>query len=175
MGSCCRRLLLTLLFSMLHIGTLVLDFYAIQMEFSSSTPMFINWHRFVCPFISVSESSNFSNFCACTAILLVEQTLRTVAANFSIVIALAYASFVSNHPISIFSSPSNPWFGCKGITPENSCPEKLTDLNDSSSRIDLRTPAIEPRRAEWKVLYTTQITQKAKKFHDGFLQLVAHG
>lgn len=28
---------------------------------------------------------------------------------------------------------------------------------------------------EWQVLYTTQLTQKAKKFHDGILQLVARG
>ncbi|KAL6557949.1 hypothetical protein OROMI_018299 [Orobanche minor] len=28
---------------------------------------------------------------------------------------------------------------------------------------------------EWQVLYTTQITQKAKKFHDGFLQLIVCG
>ncbi|KAL1568864.1 hypothetical protein AAHA92_00418 [Salvia divinorum] len=28
---------------------------------------------------------------------------------------------------------------------------------------------------EWQVLYTTQITQKAKKFHDGFLQLIIRG
>ncbi|KAH6792540.1 hypothetical protein C2S52_003017 [Perilla frutescens var. hirtella] len=28
---------------------------------------------------------------------------------------------------------------------------------------------------EWQVLYTTQITQKAKKFHDGFLQLIVRG
>ncbi|XP_057773594.1 uncharacterized protein LOC130992853 isoform X2 [Salvia miltiorrhiza] len=28
---------------------------------------------------------------------------------------------------------------------------------------------------EWQVLYTTQITQKAKKFHDGFLHLIIHG
>ncbi|EPS71014.1 hypothetical protein M569_03743, partial [Genlisea aurea] len=28
---------------------------------------------------------------------------------------------------------------------------------------------------EWQVLYTYNITQKAKKFHDGFLKLVFHG
>ncbi|XP_042008050.1 uncharacterized protein LOC121756549 isoform X2 [Salvia splendens] len=28
---------------------------------------------------------------------------------------------------------------------------------------------------DWQVLYTTQITQKAKKFHDGFLQLIIRG
>ncbi|KAL8520491.1 hypothetical protein ACS0TY_011130 [Phlomoides rotata] len=28
---------------------------------------------------------------------------------------------------------------------------------------------------EWPVLYTTQITQKAKKFHDGFLELIVRG
>ncbi|KAH9719077.1 DUF2439 domain-containing protein [Citrus sinensis] len=29
--------------------------------------------------------------------------------------------------------------------------------------------------AEWKVLYTSQVTQKAKKYHDGFLRLAACG
>ncbi|KAL6182842.1 hypothetical protein ACLB2K_044254 [Fragaria x ananassa] len=28
---------------------------------------------------------------------------------------------------------------------------------------------------EWKVLYTTQVTQKAKKYHDGFLQIASRG
>lgn len=28
---------------------------------------------------------------------------------------------------------------------------------------------------EWKVLYTTQLTQKAKKYHDGFLKLAMCG
>ncbi|PKI51729.1 hypothetical protein CRG98_027892 [Punica granatum] len=28
---------------------------------------------------------------------------------------------------------------------------------------------------EWQVLYTTQVTQKAKKYHDGYLQLVTCG
>ncbi|KAK9926354.1 hypothetical protein M0R45_023590 [Rubus argutus] len=28
---------------------------------------------------------------------------------------------------------------------------------------------------EWKVLYTTQVTQKAKKYHDGFLQIASSG
>ncbi|XP_073130637.1 uncharacterized protein [Henckelia pumila] len=30
-------------------------------------------------------------------------------------------------------------------------------------------------KTEWQVLYTTQLTQKAKKFHDGFLQLIVRG
>ncbi|KAL6280633.1 hypothetical protein ACE6H2_017514 [Prunus campanulata] len=30
-------------------------------------------------------------------------------------------------------------------------------------------------KAEWQVLYTTQLTQKAKKYHDGFLQLAISG
>lgn len=29
--------------------------------------------------------------------------------------------------------------------------------------------------SEWQVLYTTQVTQKAKKYHDGFLQLLTCG
>lgn len=28
---------------------------------------------------------------------------------------------------------------------------------------------------EWEVLYTTQVTQKAKKYHDGFLRLSIQG
>ncbi|XP_044486104.1 uncharacterized protein LOC123211440 isoform X2 [Mangifera indica] len=32
-----------------------------------------------------------------------------------------------------------------------------------------------PRSTEWQVLYTTQLTQKAKKYHDGFLQLATSG
>lgn len=28
---------------------------------------------------------------------------------------------------------------------------------------------------EWQVLYTTQLTQKAKKYHDGFLRLAISG
>ncbi|XP_073315573.1 uncharacterized protein [Primulina huaijiensis] len=30
-------------------------------------------------------------------------------------------------------------------------------------------------KIEWQVLYTAQLTQKAKKFHDGFLQLIVRG
>ncbi|XP_031390016.1 uncharacterized protein LOC116202562 isoform X2 [Punica granatum] len=32
------------------------------------------------------------------------------------------------------------------------------------------TNSVEPRGTEWQVLYTTQLTQKAKKYHDGFLR-----
>ncbi|XP_040986379.1 uncharacterized protein LOC121234499 [Juglans microcarpa x Juglans regia] len=32
-----------------------------------------------------------------------------------------------------------------------------------------------PSTTEWQALYTTQVTQKAKKYHDGFLQLVTCG
>ncbi|KAH7513704.1 hypothetical protein FEM48_Zijuj11G0009300 [Ziziphus jujuba var. spinosa] len=34
---------------------------------------------------------------------------------------------------------------------------------------------MESNTREWEVLYTTQITQKAKKYHDGFLQLSTRG
>ncbi|KAI9108434.1 hypothetical protein K1719_020625 [Acacia pycnantha] len=34
---------------------------------------------------------------------------------------------------------------------------------------------IKPNTSEWQVLYTTQVTQKAKKYHDGFLKLVVCG
>ncbi|XP_004246089.2 uncharacterized protein [Solanum lycopersicum] len=40
--------------------------------------------------------------------------------------------------------------------------------NSSPSSLDMTKSSTE----EWQVLYTTQMTQKAKKFHDGFLQLV---
>ncbi|KAK4728917.1 hypothetical protein R3W88_021905 [Solanum pinnatisectum] len=40
--------------------------------------------------------------------------------------------------------------------------------NSSPSFLDMTKSSTE----EWQVLYTTQMTQKAKKFHDGFLQLV---
>lgn len=30
-------------------------------------------------------------------------------------------------------------------------------------------------KLEWQILYTNQMTQKAKKYHDGFLQLVTSG
>ncbi|KAF7828115.1 uncharacterized protein G2W53_019279 [Senna tora] len=37
------------------------------------------------------------------------------------------------------------------------------------------SPETGPSTSEWQVLYTTQVTQKAKKYHDGFLQLVIYG
>ncbi|XP_049378438.1 uncharacterized protein LOC125843265 [Solanum stenotomum] len=40
--------------------------------------------------------------------------------------------------------------------------------NSSPSFLDMTKASTE----EWQVLYTTQMTQKSKKFHDGFLQLV---
>ncbi|KAM3263109.1 hypothetical protein P3L10_000103 [Capsicum annuum] len=40
--------------------------------------------------------------------------------------------------------------------------------SSSPSSLDMANSSIE----EWQVLYSTQMTQKAKKFHDGFLQLV---
>ncbi|KAK7399083.1 hypothetical protein VNO78_10258 [Psophocarpus tetragonolobus] len=35
--------------------------------------------------------------------------------------------------------------------------------------------ASKPSTEEWRVVYTTQMTQKAKKYHDGFLRLVLRG
>ncbi|XP_060206802.1 uncharacterized protein LOC132634764 isoform X2 [Lycium barbarum] len=40
--------------------------------------------------------------------------------------------------------------------------------SSSPGSLDMTKSSIE----EWQVLYTTQMTQKAKKFHDGYLQLV---
>ncbi|EEF43391.1 hypothetical protein RCOM_1312210 [Ricinus communis] len=34
---------------------------------------------------------------------------------------------------------------------------------------------VKPGFTEWRVMYTTQITQKAKKYHDGFLRLTSSG
>ncbi|KAG5030062.1 hypothetical protein JHK87_013576 [Glycine soja] len=46
-------------------------------------------------------------------------------------------------------------------------------LKYGSPKISQETP--KPSTEEWLVLYTTQVTQKAKKYHDGFLRLVLHG
>ncbi|TKY60748.1 hypothetical protein E2542_SST17847 [Spatholobus suberectus] len=46
-------------------------------------------------------------------------------------------------------------------------------LKYGSPKISQESP--KPSTEEWHVLYTTQVTQKAKKYHDGFLQLVLHG
>ncbi|KAK7318078.1 hypothetical protein RJT34_02776 [Clitoria ternatea] len=42
-----------------------------------------------------------------------------------------------------------------------------------SPKISQETP--KPSTTEWQVLYTAQVTQKAKKYHDGFLRLVLRG
>ncbi|KZV40928.1 hypothetical protein F511_05173 [Dorcoceras hygrometricum] len=50
---------------------------------------------------------------------------------------------------------------------------ELNKYNSTSSPSSLdMTKSI---KTEWQVLYTTQVTQKAKKFHDGFLQLIVRG
>ncbi|XP_020239546.1 uncharacterized protein LOC109818477 isoform X2 [Cajanus cajan] len=46
-------------------------------------------------------------------------------------------------------------------------------LKYGSPKISQENP--EPSTKEWHVLYTTQVTQKAKKYHDGFLRLVLRG
>lgn len=48
---------------------------------------------------------------------------------------------------------------------------ELHKYGDSQSTPD----RMEPSTAEWQILYTTQLTQKAKKYHDGFLQLSLSG
>ncbi|KAK7358499.1 hypothetical protein VNO77_00428 [Canavalia gladiata] len=45
-------------------------------------------------------------------------------------------------------------------------------LKYGSPKISQETPKPSTTTTEWKVLYTTQVTQKAKKYHDGFLRLV---
>ncbi|RDX90192.1 hypothetical protein CR513_27974, partial [Mucuna pruriens] len=46
-------------------------------------------------------------------------------------------------------------------------------LKYASPKISQEAP--KPSTEEWHVLYTTQVTQKAKKYHDGFLRLVLRG
>ncbi|KAL2342652.1 hypothetical protein Fmac_003937 [Flemingia macrophylla] len=46
-------------------------------------------------------------------------------------------------------------------------------LKYGSPKINQENP--EPSTKEWHVLYTTQVTQKTKKYHDGFLRLVPRG
>ncbi|XP_057751878.1 uncharacterized protein LOC130969972 [Arachis stenosperma] len=40
---------------------------------------------------------------------------------------------------------------------------------------EISSEKTKPSSTEWQVLYTTHLTQKAKKYHDGFLRLVIHG
>ncbi|EYU22094.1 hypothetical protein MIMGU_mgv1a025050mg [Erythranthe guttata] len=49
------------------------------------------------------------------------------------------------------------------------CQEKETKVSEKPG------PLYSYSNQKWQVLYTTHITQKAKKFHDGFLQLVVRG
>ncbi|XP_027343194.1 uncharacterized protein LOC113855761 [Abrus precatorius] len=45
-------------------------------------------------------------------------------------------------------------------------------MDTDTQKISLGTDThVTGRKSEWKVLYTSQLTQKAKKYHDGFLQL----
>ncbi|MED6220526.1 hypothetical protein PIB30_045588 [Stylosanthes scabra] len=51
--------------------------------------------------------------------------------------------------------------------------KKREQLKYGSPKISPETT--NPSSTEWQVLYTTHVTQKAKKYHDGFLRLVIHG
>ncbi|KDP25263.1 hypothetical protein JCGZ_20419 [Jatropha curcas] len=58
-----------------------------------------------------------------------------------------------------------------------SFPESPDTLNSDVKGISSFPPkvAIEENLLEWQVMYTTQMTQKAKKYHDGFLRLTDSG
>ncbi|KAH7667042.1 hypothetical protein IHE45_12G033700 [Dioscorea alata] len=58
-----------------------------------------------------------------------------------------------------------------GVLEESRAP--LADINVTGVRSTERHGA--GSQKEWNALYTTQITQKAKKFHDGFLRLSVCG
>ncbi|CAJ2676413.1 unnamed protein product [Trifolium pratense] len=51
--------------------------------------------------------------------------------------------------------------------------KKREILKYESPKISHETP--KPSTTEWQVLYTSQMTQKAKKYHDGFVELVFSG
>ncbi|XP_047332301.1 uncharacterized protein LOC124935910 isoform X2 [Impatiens glandulifera] len=51
---------------------------------------------------------------------------------------------------------------------------KKNELNKYGSPLDIRD-ATESNITEWQVLYTSQLTQKAKKYHDGNLKVVTSG
>ncbi|KAM7491505.1 hypothetical protein LguiA_034426 [Lonicera macranthoides] len=48
-------------------------------------------------------------------------------------------------------------------------------INEKARSLHGRSFKTNPCSIEWQVLYTTQITQKAKKFHDGVLQVAMNG
>ncbi|CAK8579365.1 unnamed protein product [Lathyrus sativus] len=51
--------------------------------------------------------------------------------------------------------------------------KRMEKIDRQKASLDIDSHVIGKR--EWKVLYTTQLTQKAKKYHDGFLQLECCG
>ncbi|CAK8573684.1 unnamed protein product [Lathyrus sativus] len=48
--------------------------------------------------------------------------------------------------------------------------KRMEKIDRQKASLDIDSHVTVGKR-EWKVLYTTQLTQKAKKYHDGFLQL----
>ncbi|WJX54100.1 hypothetical protein P8452_40022 [Trifolium repens] len=58
------------------------------------------------------------------------------------------------------------------IVKEGNCTnvQRLQKIDRQQTSLDTDTH-VTVGKCEWQVLYTTQLTQKAKKFHDGFLQL----
>ncbi|XP_024628103.1 uncharacterized protein [Medicago truncatula] len=52
--------------------------------------------------------------------------------------------------------------------------QRIQKIDRQKTSLDTDTPVIVGKH-EWQVLYTTQLTQKAKKYHDGFLQLECCG
>ncbi|KAK2439225.1 DDE family endonuclease [Trifolium repens] len=60
------------------------------------------------------------------------------------------------------------------IVKEGNCTnvQRIQKIDRQQTSLDTDTDThVTVGKREWQVLYTTQLTQKAKKFHDGFLQL----
>ncbi|KAL9166995.1 hypothetical protein ABFS82_05G067400 [Erythranthe guttata] len=91
---------------------------------------------------------------------------------------------VSEKPGPLYSYSNQnkrPTFGKSKVQVINLSPsQKIIRDFKKSEMIKCVSPpicvdTIRTSTTEWQVLYTTHITQKAKKFHDGFLQLVVRG
>ncbi|KAL7149846.1 hypothetical protein ABFS83_05G068600 [Erythranthe nasuta] len=91
---------------------------------------------------------------------------------------------VSEKPGPLYSYSNQnkrPTFGKSKVQVINLSPSQkiIRDFKKSEMNKCVSPPicvdTIRTSTTEWQVLYTTHITQKAKKFHDGFLQLVVRG
>ncbi|KAL3499012.1 hypothetical protein ACH5RR_041744 [Cinchona calisaya] len=89
-----------------------------------------------------------------------------------------------NRTYESFQSPkfeTKPNLGAKKAKPINLSPSqkvirefKKSEMTKYGSSPDC-PETIKTSKTEWQVLYTIQVTQKAKKYHDGFLQLLTCG